>query len=78
VCAARPISATAPPLKSPDEMDSQLTSIEEPTQSAARARPSRTALSGRKIAALQKIEGLSQLETELLGDRLRAEKHIVF
>jgi hypothetical protein len=57
---------------------SQLASIEEATQTAARARPRRTALSGRKIAALQKIEGLSQLETQFVGDRLRAEKHIVF
>jgi hypothetical protein len=57
---------------------SQPASIKEPSQSAPRARPRRTALSGWKIAALQKIEGLSQLETQLVGDRLRAEKHIVF
>jgi hypothetical protein len=57
---------------------SQPVSIEESTQSASRACPCGTALSGGKIAALQKIEGLSQLETQLVGDRLRAEKHIVF
>jgi len=56
---------------------SQPASIEEATQTAARARPGRTALSGGKIAALQKVEGLSQLETQLVRDRLRAEKHIV-
>jgi hypothetical protein len=74
------ISAAAPPLKSPNEIPphSQLASIEEATQTAARARPRRTALSGRKIAALQKVEGLSQLETQLVGDRLRAEKQVGF